>query len=83
MIVENLRNLCIKNNYFTSGTNKQYDTMFKMAQDGSPIHDVALLIWVCSKDADLILIEKEVTSIIDAAKINDEFRFVLAAINKV
>ena len=41
--------LCNEKRYFTSGTNDQYTEMFKMVYDDKPIHDIALVIWICSK----------------------------------
>jgi len=40
--------LCNKHNWFTHGSNSQYDRMFKMVDAGKPIHEIALVIWICS-----------------------------------
>lgn len=45
---ENLRSLCIKNHWFTEGTNKQYEKLFYANQHGCPIEEIATIIWVCS-----------------------------------
>lgn len=47
---EKLRSLCIKNNWFTSGTNSQYEKLFQLNEENAPIQDLALVIWVCSTD---------------------------------
>lgn len=45
-----LRSLCIKNNWFTCGSNSQYDKLFEMNEQGASISDIATVIWVCSED---------------------------------
>ncbi len=47
---EDLRNLCIRNNWFTCGSNRQYDKLFEMNADpgGYSDFDIELAIWVCS-----------------------------------
>lgn len=47
---ENLRSLCIKNNWFTEGSNKQYEKLFYANENGCPIEQIATIIWVCSDD---------------------------------
>ena len=43
------RNLCIRNNLFTAGTNEQYDKVYAMMQNGGiSIHDLALVTYICS-----------------------------------
>lgn len=44
-----LRNLCIKNDLFTCGTNEQYSKMFKAADEGASADDLATMIWMCSE----------------------------------
>ena len=51
-IMSELRDLCIKNNWFTCGSNRQYTRLFDMARDGANVHDLTLIIWLCSDDAD-------------------------------
>lgn len=43
-----LRELCINQNWFTCGTSVQYNKLFDMAAAGATIHDLALIIWLCS-----------------------------------
>ena len=64
-MIEKLCWLCVKRNYFTCGTNEQYQKMFDMARDGATAHDIALVIWVCSDDKDLSFIEAEVEDILN------------------
>lgn len=44
----NLRELCIKNDWFTAGTNDQYDKLFEANRNGMGIVEIAAIIWVCS-----------------------------------
>lgn len=48
---ENLRSLCIKNNWFTCGTNRQYEKLFYANEHGCPVEEIATIIWLCSDDA--------------------------------
>lgn len=43
-----IRNLCITFDWFSCGTNEQYQRMFELAADGASVCDVALVIWICS-----------------------------------
>lgn len=47
---ENLYALCVRQNWFTCGTNEQYDKMFRANKEGAPIEEIAAIIWVCSDD---------------------------------
>lgn len=47
---ENLRSLCIKNNWFTEGTNEQYEKLFRANEFDFSIEEIATIIWLCSKD---------------------------------
>ena len=48
-----LRSLCIKNAWFTCGTNRQYNKLFEMNSQGASIEHIATAIWLCSdEDAD-------------------------------
>lgn len=56
MIVMTLRELCIENDWFNAGTNKQYDKMFDFAKElirdaadrTMAILRLADIIWVCT-----------------------------------
>ena len=56
-------NLCNKKQYFICGSVRQYDHMFEMIDNDAPVHDIALVIWICSEDADLNTIESEIKQI--------------------
>ena len=43
-----IRSLCIQNNWFTHGTNEQYERLFNMAESGADVHTLAAIIWTCS-----------------------------------
>lgn len=60
-----LREVCINNSLFHSGTNRQYDKMFLMnSSDEFTLKDVALCIWICSTEVTL----EEVTAILEKEK---------------
>ncbi len=48
MTNEALRELCIKNNWFTCGSNHQYNKLFEMNENGRSVCELALVIWLCS-----------------------------------
>lgn len=43
-----LRSLCIRNRWFTDGTNSQYEKLFEMNKNGASIEHIATVIWLCS-----------------------------------
>ena len=43
-----LRELCIKNSWFTCGTVKQYEKLFDRNKEGTSIAELSIIIWVCS-----------------------------------
>ncbi len=43
-----LRNLCIRNSWFTDGTNEQYDKLFFLNSIGTDLVTLTTLIWFCS-----------------------------------
>lgn len=45
-----LRNLCIRKDWFTCGTNKQYDKLFYANENGCPMEEIATIIWLCSDE---------------------------------
>lgn len=47
---EELRSLCIKNNWFTCGSNRQYEKLFYANEMGCPIEEIATIIWLCSDE---------------------------------
>jgi hypothetical protein len=48
--VSEVRSLCIKNDWFTCGSNSQYERMFKKVRDGADVEEVATIIWICSEN---------------------------------
>ncbi len=48
MLITSLRNFCIKENYFTCGTNEQYDKLFNLALETPAPRDLAIMIYICS-----------------------------------
>lgn len=46
--VSDIRYLCIKNNWFTNGGNRQYETMFQRVEEGADVEEIATIIWICS-----------------------------------
>lgn len=49
---ERLRSLCIRKQWFTCGTNAQYEKLFYANEMGCPIEEIATIIWLCS-DSDV------------------------------
>ena len=45
---ENLRSLCIKNNWFTCGSNQQYEKLFYANEHDFSIEEITTIIWLCS-----------------------------------
>ena len=45
-----VRSLCIKNDWFTCGSNSQYERMFEKVREGADVEEVATIIWVCSEN---------------------------------
>lgn len=58
-----LRELCIKNDWFTCGTSTQYSKLFDMAEAGATIHDLALIIWICSDEVPIETIKERLWEI--------------------
>lgn len=48
-----LRELCVKNDWFTGGTEMQYSRLFDMLHTGASVESLAAVIWTCSEFADL------------------------------
>ncbi|MDD6966416.1 MAG: hypothetical protein PUK18_02780 [Firmicutes bacterium] len=47
---EMLRHLCIKNQWFTQGTSRQYEKLFHMNNQKATIEQIATVIWLCSDE---------------------------------
>lgn len=47
---DELRGLCVKHDWFTSGSIKQYEKLFYMNEMGSSIEEIATVIWLCSNE---------------------------------
>lgn len=61
-----LRELCIKNNWFTGGTCSQYEKLFELNQKPVNVKDIALVIWLCSNEADMNEIHNKLVEAKDA-----------------
>lgn len=48
--IDDVRQLCIKKNWYTRGTNKEYDKLFNLVKDGAAIMDIARDIYLHSTD---------------------------------
>lgn len=55
---EAVYNLCVRENWFTCGSNSCYERMFSLVDKGYGVEKVAVAIWVCSDNVDL----SEITS---------------------
>ena len=49
--------ICNKYSWFTAGDNEQYSKLFEMTKGGAGIHELALIIWICSEDKTIREIE--------------------------
>lgn len=58
---EELRQLCIKNNWFTEGTCSQYEKLFELNRIEVSVYDMSLVIWLCSDGADIEEIQKKLS----------------------
>lgn len=47
---EELRNLCIEENWFTHGSIQQYEKLFYANQNQFPFAEIVTIIWLCSDD---------------------------------
>ncbi len=45
-----LRSLCIKKNWFTQGSNSQYEKLFYANENGCSLEEIATIIWLCSDE---------------------------------
>ena len=48
--VDQVYALCNEHQWFTCGSNNQYDKLFVMIEEKAPIEEVATVIWLCSDD---------------------------------
>ncbi len=48
-----MMDLCIKYDWFTGGTNEQYEKLMEKVVDGTDCHTLATLIWMCSHNVEL------------------------------
>ncbi len=55
-----LYHLCNKYQWFTTGDNRQYSLLFKLADEGAPLEKLATIIWICSSNAE----EKDILKIL-------------------
>lgn len=58
-----LIDLCIENNWFTSGSCEQYEKMLNFAESGGSNHEIALMIWMCTADVVIEEIECRVNAL--------------------
>lgn len=87
--VKEIRDLCIVNDWFTNGTNTQYERMFDRVRDGADIDEIATIIWVCSENVtkdkiikELLPVKKERVEMVRAMEllaraVNDESVFMM------
>lgn len=52
-----LRHTCIKYDWFTAGSNEQYSKLFELNNDGASLHELALIIWLCTPNTEVQSIE--------------------------
>lgn len=61
--VEEVRQLCMEQGWFTVGDSEQYERMFELIRFRKDCRDVARVIWVCSNGIDYSDIEKTLKTI--------------------
>jgi len=66
LTANNIYRLCNKEQYFTDGSIEQYNKMFELVEEGSPLHDIALAIWICSEDVLLDDVETQLEALLDS-----------------
>ena len=49
---ERLRMLCIRNDWFTEGTVRQYQKLFRANEEKAPIEEIATIIWLCTDETE-------------------------------
>lgn len=54
---EELWSLCNREKWFECGTQRQYNRLFDMNKQNAPLHDLALIIWICSTECEKNSIE--------------------------
>lgn len=47
-----LRDICIRHDWFTGGSCEAYEKLFQRCEEGADLNELALLIWVCTPDVD-------------------------------
>lgn len=62
---ERIRELCIKEDWFTCGSTRQYEKMIDLVREGASVHDIALCIWLCSNDISYVKIELRIRKILN------------------
>ncbi len=60
--------LCNEKGYFTCGSTEQYQKMFDLVNTGAHIHDIALVIWLCSDNVKINTIESEIAHILEGVR---------------
>lgn len=53
-----LRELCIRENWFTNGCIDQYNTLFRRLNEGAPFDEIVIIIWKCSSNVSAEYIAK-------------------------
>lgn len=56
--VTRLREICIENNWFTCGSNEQYEKLMEQCKKGTLYPSLAAMIWICSENAEPKEIDK-------------------------
>ena len=62
--IDYLFSLCNEMNWYTSGDIRQYSKLFEAAKNGASVHDIAIMIWLCTdgvklEDVEARLVEDE------------------------
>lgn len=57
---QEIYHVCNKYYWFTAGGNEQYGKMFSMVDKGASLHEIALLIWLCTPEESISDIERKI-----------------------
>ena len=60
-----IRALCVENEWFDAGSINQYAKLFEAIESGASIHEIALIIYICTSRVRLDAIESILTNVLN------------------
>lgn len=70
---DELRSFCIEHDYFTAGTNEQYEKMFRKAEYGIKLSELALIIDMCSEHTTESDILGKLIKLVESRTVEEDF----------